>query len=314
MTKIKGYKAFNNDWTCRGFQYEVGKTFTTNEPIALRKSGFHFALTLRDVFNCYDYDPRTRVAEVEVFGDVTISGNIGVANNITILKEIEYSEIKYLTNAGMDNLGLGNEGNLNTGWDNIGDRNTGWSNEGSHNTGKENIGNRNAGHGNRGSSNTGSENIGDLNVGSYNFGYYNVGNYNCGYKNTGDRNIGCGNTGGNNIGDNNTGSFNLGNNHCGFFCTEEQPIYMFNKPTNLTFKEITDLPAMKYAQNYFSSNPVSIKSLQNGAPSSMREIAKQENQRIWDNFLDRQIKYMIYDLPNFDANIFEQITGIKVGN
>lgn len=25
--KIKGYKVFNSDWTCRGFQYEVGKLF-----------------------------------------------------------------------------------------------------------------------------------------------------------------------------------------------------------------------------------------------------------------------------------------------
>lgn len=24
---IKGYKVFNPDWTCRDFQYEVGKTF-----------------------------------------------------------------------------------------------------------------------------------------------------------------------------------------------------------------------------------------------------------------------------------------------
>lgn len=24
---MKGYKVFNKDWTCRGFQYEVGKTY-----------------------------------------------------------------------------------------------------------------------------------------------------------------------------------------------------------------------------------------------------------------------------------------------
>ena len=24
---VKGYKVFDPDWTCRGFRYEVGKTF-----------------------------------------------------------------------------------------------------------------------------------------------------------------------------------------------------------------------------------------------------------------------------------------------
>ena len=27
MDEVKGYKVFNPDWTCRGFQYEVGKIF-----------------------------------------------------------------------------------------------------------------------------------------------------------------------------------------------------------------------------------------------------------------------------------------------
>lgn len=25
---MKGFKVFNSDWTCKGFQFEVGKTFT----------------------------------------------------------------------------------------------------------------------------------------------------------------------------------------------------------------------------------------------------------------------------------------------
>lgn len=29
---IKGYKVFNPDWTCRDFQYEVGKTFGKDVP------------------------------------------------------------------------------------------------------------------------------------------------------------------------------------------------------------------------------------------------------------------------------------------
>ena len=39
---IKGYKVFNKDWTCRGFQYKVGKTFKHNENIKMCDRGFHF--------------------------------------------------------------------------------------------------------------------------------------------------------------------------------------------------------------------------------------------------------------------------------
>ena len=39
---IKGFKVFNPDWTCRGFKYEVGKTFVHNGNIEMCGSGFNF--------------------------------------------------------------------------------------------------------------------------------------------------------------------------------------------------------------------------------------------------------------------------------
>ena len=30
MENVKGFKVFNPDWTCRGFQYEVGKVYEEN--------------------------------------------------------------------------------------------------------------------------------------------------------------------------------------------------------------------------------------------------------------------------------------------
>ena len=39
---VKGYKGFNQDLTCRGFQYEIGKTYEYNGEIELCSSGFHF--------------------------------------------------------------------------------------------------------------------------------------------------------------------------------------------------------------------------------------------------------------------------------
>jgi hypothetical protein len=50
------YKGFNPDMTCRGFQYEEGKTYVCNEA-RLCKCGFHACLNPLDCLNYYyDYD------------------------------------------------------------------------------------------------------------------------------------------------------------------------------------------------------------------------------------------------------------------
>ena len=51
-----GYKVFNPDWTCRGFQYSVGKTFEEDVMPSCRKKGFHFCTELNDCFNCYPFE------------------------------------------------------------------------------------------------------------------------------------------------------------------------------------------------------------------------------------------------------------------
>ena len=50
---IKGYKAFNKDMTCRGFQYKEGKTYECKEA-SICNSGFHFCENPLDVFSYYD--------------------------------------------------------------------------------------------------------------------------------------------------------------------------------------------------------------------------------------------------------------------
>ena len=45
---MKAYKAFNPDMTCRGFQYEIGKTFEIKEePIA--NPHLHYTKRRRDI-------------------------------------------------------------------------------------------------------------------------------------------------------------------------------------------------------------------------------------------------------------------------
>ena len=49
---MKAYKGFNKDMTCRGFQFEEGKTYEEKEA-KLCKKGFHACLNPIDVFKYY---------------------------------------------------------------------------------------------------------------------------------------------------------------------------------------------------------------------------------------------------------------------
>ena len=50
---MKAYKGFNKDMTCRGFQFEEGKTYEEKEA-SLCEKGFHACLNPLDVFGYYN--------------------------------------------------------------------------------------------------------------------------------------------------------------------------------------------------------------------------------------------------------------------
>ena len=92
---MKGYKLFNWDWTCKGFQYEVGKTYEMEESPVICEKGFHFCTKLEDCFNYYEAVSWNRIAEVEGLGEcVTHDDDSKVATNkIKVVREIQWSEL-----------------------------------------------------------------------------------------------------------------------------------------------------------------------------------------------------------------------------
>ena len=145
--KITGYKAFNKDWSCRGFQYEVGKTYTMKEKPECCKQGFHFCTNVADCFKYYDKNPeRTKIALVEALGDIDkkVEDSKCCTNKIKIVKEISFAEAYELGNQGICNTGFWNTGDRNTGDCNTGDWNTGDWNTGDRNTGDWNTGDWNS--------------------------------------------------------------------------------------------------------------------------------------------------------------------------
>ncbi len=139
---IHGFKVFNQDWTCRDFQYDVGKTYTMEDSPVCCQQGFHFCLNAADCFSYYSFDPSNKVAEVIALGDVDSKDDTSkcCTNKLQIVREIPWDEVLRIVNTGKNCTGLRNTGNWNTGDQNTGNQNTGNCNAGDYNTGNWNVG------------------------------------------------------------------------------------------------------------------------------------------------------------------------------
>ena len=243
-------------------------------------------------------------------------------------------------NSGDCNTGHCNTGNNNTGNNNTGDYNTGYCNTGYCNSGNRNIGNYNSGDYNSGRCNSGNRNSGRCNSGNYNTGDYNTGDYNTGNRNTGDCNTGNRNTGdyntgyrnsGNrNLGDYNTGDYNTGdynktNYSTGCFNTQEQTILMFNKPSVWTIGDWRNSKAciilnmmpknrLKWVTSYnMNDEEKELHPNYKTTGGYLKEIeVTTEDKQNWWNDLSESDRKEVLSLPNFDKDIFKEITGIDV--
>ena len=311
---VKGYKVFRPDWTCdptghNPKQYTCPGKFEEEGELDVCGRGMHFCQVAADCFNYYRFNSENKVAEVIAYGEVLTEGDKSCTDKLEIVREIPWDEVLRIVNLGKNCTGRCNTGNRNTGDWNTGNRNTVDCNTGNWNTGNCNTGD----------CNTGNRNTGNCNTGNRNTGNCNTGNWNTGNCNTGNRNTGNCNTGNRNTGDWNKSSFNTG---C--FNTEEQKIMLFNKPSDMTYREWMNSDA-RYLLNQIPKNVVELvyeedmtdeEKLANPTYETtggyLKVLDESEcGQLWWDGLPDRQ-KNIIKAIPNFDANIFQQCTGIEV--
>lgn len=305
-----GYKAFNQDLTCRGFQYEIGKTYSIEGLPILCQKGFHFCNNIKDTYRYYPMRESIRICKVEAIEDVVTDDNVKYCTNkIKILEEIiddckrkcnsDPSNTGYC-NSGLFNSGNNNYGSYNSGRCNSGDFNSGCYNSGYCNSGESNSGDYNSGHDNSGSCNSGS-----CNSGTYNSGCQNSGNYNSGYRNSGK----C-----------NSGYWNAGDYNSGIFNTEENPkIKMFDKESDWTIKDWKRSEAYRimmtcpYTFSYFVPKSAMTEVEKENYPEYETiggyvntVVATKEDKEKWWNDLAESDKEVIRALPNFDFDKFRQ--------
>ncbi|MFX3633745.1 MAG: pentapeptide repeat-containing protein [Candidatus Pristimantibacillus sp.] len=142
---VKGFKVFNPDFTCRGFQYAVGGTYTHEGRLEPCSEGFHFCEVVQNCFNYYSFDPSNKVAEIEALGEVKADEDKFVTNKIRIVRELSWAEVLEIANLGKGNTGYGNAGHYNAGHYNAGNRNAGNDNAGNDNAGDFNSCNYSSG-------------------------------------------------------------------------------------------------------------------------------------------------------------------------
>ena len=298
---MKGYKVFNSDFTCRGFQFSENSDFKFDGKIKICSSGFHFCIKAQYCFNYYSFDPNNIICEVEALGETQIHDEDSkvCTNHLRVGKKLTWNEVLFVANVGVNNTGYSNSGDRNSGYRNSGDSNSGHSNSGDRNSGYRNSGHRNSGHRNSGDSNSG-----NWNSGNWNSGNWNSGSWNSGHRNSGDSNSGYRNS--------------------GAFCTDVNPILLlFNKPCkNMTVRDWENsnavelmnsiAPSLWIPWSLFTEDEKKANPKYEASDGYVKTISLKEAwANAWNNWSD-QNKNIFLSLENFDAKIFEEITGIKI--
>jgi hypothetical protein len=167
-------------------------------------------------------------------------------------------------------------------------------------------------------------NLGKNCTGRCNTGNRNTGDCNTGNRNTGDWNTGNRNTGNRNTGDCNTGDWNKSSFNTGCFNTVEQKIMLFNKPSDMTYRDwyesdarwlLNQIPkdVVEWIYSEDMTDEEKAEHLTHETTGGYLKLLDESEcgQLWWGSLSDRQ-KNIIKAIPNFDAEIFFQCTGIRV--
>ncbi len=172
----------------------------------------------------------------------------------------------------------------------------------------------NTGKGCTGLCNSGNRNSGDWNSGNRNSGDWNSGDWNSGNRNSGDWNSG----------DWNSGDWNKCSFSNGCFNTVSPKIYLFNKPSEWTYQDwlnsearylLNQIPGDVLEYIYLSDMTDEEKAAHPEAETTggyLKILDNSECAVIWWRGLSDRQKAVITAIPNFDKEIFKQITGIDV--
>ena len=88
--KVTAYKGFNEDLTCRGFQYEIGKEYEEKE-VSVCESGFHACENPFDVLGYYGDVLDNRFCKVEQSGTIKKDDKKQASSKIKVVAEIGFT-------------------------------------------------------------------------------------------------------------------------------------------------------------------------------------------------------------------------------
>ena len=115
-----GYKAFNEDLTCKSFQYEIGKTYSIKESPIPCNRGFHFCKSIAETYEFYPMSENTRICKIEALGEIQTDDEKKYCTNVIKIIEEVTDEWNRKGNSNSSNSGYCNSGDWNSG-----DRNSG---------------------------------------------------------------------------------------------------------------------------------------------------------------------------------------------